>query len=146
MINKSLTALGMVINSLTEKNSTSTHVPYRESKLTRILQESLGGNSKTIILIACSPSSFNEAETLSTLRFGKRSKNIKNKPKINKEISIPELQEEILKLESQLAEYKKKEQMNFLEKNKEQINLTKTTDNENESTYNKTGTNEYNKP
>ncbi len=79
-INKSLTALGMVINSLTDGKvvsslfliSQSTHIPYRDSKLTRILQESLGGNSRTTLIINCSPSSFNEAEILSTLRFGMR--------------------------------------------------------------------------
>lgn len=71
-INKSLTALGLVINALTEGKST--HIPYRDSKLTRILQESLGGNSKTSLIITCSPSIFNEAETISTLRFGQRAK------------------------------------------------------------------------
>ena len=71
-INKSLTSLGLVINTLTDGKST--HIPYRDSKLTRVLQESLGGNSKTCLIITCSPSSFNEAETISTLRFGKRAK------------------------------------------------------------------------
>lgn len=88
-INKSLSALGMVINSLTDGKSK--HIPYRDSKLTRILQESLGGNSKTCLIITCSPSSYNEAETISTLRFGQRAKKIQNKPKINKEMSIAEL-------------------------------------------------------
>lgn len=99
-INKSLTTLGMVINSLTDGKST--HVPYRESKLTRVLQESLGGNSKTSLIITCSPSIYNESETLSTLRFGNRAKNIKNKPKINKETTIGELQQLIDKLENKL--------------------------------------------
>ena len=67
-INKSLSTLGLVINNLTDGNSK--HVPYRDSKLTRILQESLGGNSKTCLIITCSPSTYNEAETISTLRFG----------------------------------------------------------------------------
>ena len=88
-INKSLTALGLVINALTDGKSA--HIPYRDSKLTRVLQESLGGNSKTCLIITCSPSIYNEAETISTLRFGKRAKQIKNKPKINKEISIAEM-------------------------------------------------------
>ncbi len=70
-INKSLSALGMVINALTDGKSS--HVPYRDSKLTRILQESLGGNSRTTLIINCSPSSYNDAETLSTLRFGSES-------------------------------------------------------------------------
>ena len=72
MINKSLTCLGMVINCLTDGKSA--YIPYRDSKLTRILQDSLGGNAKTTLIIACSPSNFNEAETLSTLRFGLRAK------------------------------------------------------------------------
>ncbi|KAJ3344743.1 hypothetical protein HDU91_000128, partial [Kappamyces sp. JEL0680] len=88
-INKSLSALGMVINSLTDGRSM--HVPYRDSKLTRILQESLGGNSRTTLIINCSPSSFNEQETVSTLRFGVRAKSIKNNAKINTELSSVEL-------------------------------------------------------
>lgn len=88
-INKSLTSLGNVINALTDGKST--HVPYRDSKLTRMLQESLGGNSKTSLIITCSPSSFNKDETVSTLRFGQRAKQIKNKAKVNKEFSINEL-------------------------------------------------------
>ena len=88
-INKSLTALGMVINSLTDGKST--HVPYRDSKLTRILQESLGGNAKTTLIVNCSPSSFNDAETVSTLRFGTRAKNIKNSARVNVELSASEL-------------------------------------------------------
>ena len=65
-INKSLSALGNVINALTDGKST--HVPYRDSKLTRVLQEALGGNSRTALIINCSPASYNEMETLSTLR------------------------------------------------------------------------------
>ena len=101
-INLSLTTLGRVIYNLTDGKSQ--HVPYRESKLTRVLQESLGGNSKTCLIITCSPSIYNESETLSTLRFGERAKKIKNKPKINKEVTIAELQ----KLISQLKENLKK--------------------------------------
>lgn len=67
-INKSLTTLGKVIVALTDKKAS--HIPYRESKLTRILTESLGGNSKTCLIVTCSPHPFNDAETLSTLRFG----------------------------------------------------------------------------
>ena len=64
-INKSLSALGNVIAALADGNKT--HIPYRDSKLTRILQESLGGNAKTTVVICASPASFNEAETKSTL-------------------------------------------------------------------------------
>lgn len=105
-INKSLTSLGMVINALTDGKSS--HIPYRESKLTRILSDSLGGNSKTSLIITCSPSSYNEAESVSTLRFGMRAKNIKNKPKVNKELSISQLNNIIEKLESSILLYKNK--------------------------------------
>jgi len=88
-INKSLSALGNVINALTDGKTK--HVPYRDSKLTRILQESLGGNSRTTLIINCSPSSYNEQETVSTIRFGNRAKNIKNKAKANVEKSAAEL-------------------------------------------------------
>ena len=58
-------------------------IPYRSSKLTRLLQDSLGGTSRASLIIACSPSSFNVAETISTLRFGTRAKFIKNKPRVH---------------------------------------------------------------
>ena len=107
-INKSLSTLGLVIFSLTDGKST--HVPYRDSKLTRVLQDSLGGNSKTSLIITCSPASYNEQETLSTLRFGVRAKAVKNKPKVNKEYSIAELKlllnqanETLLKKDSRIS-------------------------------------------
>lgn len=81
--------MGKVINALTDGKST--HVPYRESKLTRVLQESLGGNSKTCLIVTCSPHPNNLAETVSTLRFGISAKKIKNSPKINKEMTVAEL-------------------------------------------------------
>jgi kinesin family protein 5 len=102
-INKSLSALGMVINSLTDGKST--HVPYRDSKLTRILQESLGGNSRTTLIINCSPSSYNDDETLSTLRFGMRAKSIKNKAKVNAELSPAELKALLNKAQKQNITY-----------------------------------------
>ncbi len=102
-INKSLSALGMVINSLTD--SKSSHVPYRDSKLTRILQESLGGNSRTTLIINCSPSSYNDAETLSTLRFGMRAKTIKNKAKVNAELSPAELKAMLKKAQGQVTTF-----------------------------------------
>lgn len=80
MINKSLSTLGNVIKALVEKK---THVPYRESKLTRLLQSSLGGNSKTSFILTCSPSSLDVSETISTLRFGKRAKDVVNLPVTN---------------------------------------------------------------
>lgn len=90
MINKSLSALGNVINALTESKK-SGFIPYRDSKLTRILQESLGGNSQTCLVITCSYSAYNDRETLSTLRFGNRAKSIKNAVKQNAERSAKEL-------------------------------------------------------
>jgi len=69
-INKSLSALGNVISALAD--GIKSHIPYRDSKLTRILQESLGGNARTTIVTCCSPASFNESETKSTLDFGRR--------------------------------------------------------------------------
>lgn len=96
-INSSLSTLGNVINSLTDGRST--HIPYRDSKLTRILQESLGGNSQTSLIINCSPCSKDELETLSTLRFGSRAKHIKNKVHINTELNSIELVQKVAALE-----------------------------------------------
>ena len=119
-INLSLTTLGRVIYNLTDGKSQ--HVPYRESKLTRVLQESLGGNSKTCLIITCSPSIYNESETLSTLRFGERAKKIKNKPKINKEVTIAELQKLIAQLKENLK--KANARITQLENYIKQKNLT----------------------
>ncbi|XP_017338589.1 kinesin-1 heavy chain isoform X2 [Ictalurus punctatus] len=83
-INKSLSSLGNVISALAEG---STYVPYRDSKMTRILQDSLGGNCRTTIVICCSPSAYNEAETKSTLMFGQRAKTIKNTVTVNVELT-----------------------------------------------------------
>ncbi|KAJ1758741.1 hypothetical protein GGH19_002680 [Coemansia sp. RSA 1807] len=102
-INKSLSALGMVINALTDGKST--HIPYRDSKLTRILQESLGGNSRTTLIINCSPSSFNAAETVGTLRFGMRAKSIKNKAKVNQDFSPAELKLMLKKTRAQCVSF-----------------------------------------
>ena len=100
-INKSLTMLGNVITALTDGKSS--HVPYRDSKLTRVLQDSLGGNSKTSLIVTCSPSPFNEAETIGTLRFGVRAKSIKNKPKVNKEYTVNELKLMLAQAKEEIA-------------------------------------------
>lgn len=100
-INKSLSALGLVINALTDDRGKA-HVPYRDSKLTRVLQNSLGGNSKTCLIINCSPNSFNAPETLSTLRFGNRAKAIQNKAVVNETRSVAELGKLLAKAEAQL--------------------------------------------
>lgn len=81
-INLSLSALGNVINALVEA---SQHVPYRDSKLTLLLQDSLGGNTKTLMIAVVSPADYNYDESLSTLRYASRAKFIKNKPKVNED-------------------------------------------------------------
>ncbi|KAL7120416.1 hypothetical protein ACP275_02G121400 [Erythranthe tilingii] len=81
-INKSLSALGNVINALSSQGKLN-HIPYRDSKLTRILQDALGGNSQTAFLCCCSPSPANASESLSTLRFGARAKHIKALPHVS---------------------------------------------------------------
>eukprot|EP00277_Geminigera_cryophila_P020444 CAMPEP_0179490294 /NCGR_PEP_ID=MMETSP0799-20121207/65373_1 /TAXON_ID=46947 /ORGANISM="Geminigera cryophila, Strain CCMP2564" /LENGTH=398 /DNA_ID=CAMNT_0021306459 /DNA_START=165 /DNA_END=1358 /DNA_ORIENTATION=- len=88
-INKSLSALSNVIFALSEGKAS--HIPYRDSKLTRLLQEALGGNCRTALIINCSPAKMNESETISTMRFGKSAKRIKNRAHINKEQSPAEL-------------------------------------------------------
>jgi hypothetical protein len=82
-INLSLSALMNVITSLVDGRSK--HVPYRDSKLTRLLQDSLGGNVKTCMIANISPSGSSYEETLSTLRYADRAKRIKNKPKVNED-------------------------------------------------------------
>lgn len=84
----------------------STHIPYRDSKLTRLLQDSLGGNTKTVMIAALSPADYNYDETLSTLRYADRAKSIKNKPKINedpKDALLKEYEQEIKQLRSMLS-------------------------------------------
>ncbi|XP_039271184.2 kinesin-like protein KIF3B [Styela clava] len=101
-INLSLSALGNVISALVDGRG---HIPYRDSKLTRLLQDSLGGNAKTVMVANIGPASYNYDESLTTLRYANRAKNIKNKPKINedpKDALLREFQEEIARLKSQL--------------------------------------------
>ena len=83
------------------------HIPYRDSKLTRILQESLGGNSRTTLIINCSPASYTDAETLSTLRFAIRAKSIKNTARVNAELSPFELKALLSKANSTNSSYQK---------------------------------------
>lgn len=101
-INQSLSALGKVIKALTEQKKGGGFIPYRESKLTRLLSESLGGNSKTALIITCSPSPYNVMESISTLRFGTTARNIKNTPKINRELTATEMKRLIAKSKKQL--------------------------------------------
>merc|ERR1719230_979146 len=103
-INLSLSALGNVISALVDGKTS--FVPYRDSKLTRLLQDSLGGNTRTVMVANCGPADYNYEETLSTLRYAYRAKSIKNKPKINedpKDAMIREFQEEIQRLKAELA-------------------------------------------
>ena len=102
-INSSLSALGNVIHALT-KNEKTTYVPYRDSKLTRLLQESLGGNAKTWLVVNVSPSSINSVESLSTLRFGQRAKSVKNKAVVNQMRSAQELEEALKRAEEIIAQ------------------------------------------
>ncbi|XP_066595687.1 chromosome-associated kinesin KIF4 isoform X2 [Prorops nasuta] len=89
-INKGLLALGNVISQLGEGGSTS-YIGYRDSKLTRLLQDSLGGNSMTLMIACVSPADYNMDETVSTLRYADRAKKIKNKPIVNQDPHIAEV-------------------------------------------------------
>lgn len=104
LINKSLLTLGRVINALVERGS---HIPYRESKLTRLLQDSLGGRTKTCIIATVSPAKSNLEETISTLDYAFRAKNIRNKPQVNQMISkktlLREFTAEIEKIKGELV-------------------------------------------
>ena len=103
-INLSLSTLCHVISALIDPKAT--YVPYRDSKLTRLLQDSLGGNTKTLMISNVGPADYNFDETMNTLRYASRAKNIKNKPKINedpKDALLREYQDEITKLKEQLT-------------------------------------------
>ncbi|KAL7990482.1 hypothetical protein Chor_013912 [Crotalus horridus] len=108
-INQSLLTLGRVITALVERTP---HIPYRESKLTRILQDSLGGRTKTCIIATVSPASINLEETLSTLEYAHRAKNIMNKPEVNQKLTkralIKEYTEEIERLKRDLTAVREK--------------------------------------
>ncbi|GAB6032934.1 Kinesin-like protein kif3a [Chamberlinius hualienensis] len=104
-INLSLSTLGNVISALVDGKST--HVPYRNSKLTRLLQDSLGGNSKTVMIANVGPADYNHDETISTLRYANRAKSIKNNARINedpKDALLRQFQKEIEDLRKQLEE------------------------------------------
>lgn len=125
-INKSLTTLGRVITELVEAQRTTQgrggtsvgkgipanrarHVPYRDSRLTFLLQDSLGGNAKTLMIANISPSSVSGNETLSTLQFMSRAKCIRNRAKINLDAQgdVQVLQKEIARLNSELDNLRK---------------------------------------
>ncbi|XP_042074922.1 kinesin-like protein KIF17 isoform X1 [Haplochromis burtoni] len=103
-INLSLSALGNVISALVDGRSR--YIPYRDSKLTRLLQDSLGGNTRTLMIACLSPADNNYEESLSTLRYANRAKSIQNRPRINedpKDALLREYQEEIKKLRALLT-------------------------------------------
>ncbi|KAI5637348.1 kinesin motor domain-containing protein [Phthorimaea operculella] len=108
-INQSLLTLGRVITALVEKHP---HIPYRESKLTRILQESLGGRTKTSIIATISPGHKDLEETMSTLEYANRAKNIQNKPEVNQKLTkqaiLKEFAEEVDKLKRELQAAREK--------------------------------------
>ncbi|XP_020494416.1 kinesin-like protein KIF21A isoform X2 [Labrus bergylta] len=108
-INCGLLALGNVISALGDRSKRSTHVPYRDSKLTRLLQDSLGGNSQTMMIACISPSDRDFMETLNTLKYANRARNIKNKVMVNQDRAsqqISALRTEIARLQMELMEYK----------------------------------------
>ncbi|CAL1568959.1 unnamed protein product [Knipowitschia caucasica] len=108
-INCGLLALGNVISALGDRSKRSSHVPYRDSKLTRLLQDSLGGNSQTVMIACISPSDRDFMETLNTLKYANRARNIKNKVVVNQDRAsqqISALRTEIARLQMELMEYK----------------------------------------
>jgi kinesin family protein 11 len=122
LINKSLLTLGRVINALVERSS---HIPYRESKLTRLLQDSLGGRTKTCIIATLSPAKSNLEETISTLDYAFRAKNIRNKPQVNQLLSkktlLREFTTEIEKLKSELIATRQRNGVYLSQENYEEI-------------------------
>ncbi|CAL1546229.1 unnamed protein product [Lymnaea stagnalis] len=108
-INCGLLALGNVISALGDKTKKGSHVPYRDSKLTRLLQDSLGGNSRTLMIACISPVDRDFMETLNTLKYANRARNIKNKVMANQDKASKQLallRAEILTLQQELMEYK----------------------------------------
>ncbi|BBH05966.1 P-loop containing nucleoside triphosphate hydrolases superfamily protein [Prunus dulcis] len=107
-INKGLLALGNVISALGDekKRKEGVHVPYRDSKLTRLLQDSLGGNSKTVMIACISPADINAEESLNTLKYANRARNIQNKPIVNRDVisnEMQKMQEQLKLLQAELC-------------------------------------------
>ena len=108
-INCGLLALGNVISALGDESRRALHVPYRDSKLTRLLQDSLGGNSRTLMIACVSPSDRDFMETLNTMKYANRARNIKNKVTANQDKTsrtIMVLRQEIQNLQLELMEYR----------------------------------------
>ena len=109
-INKSLLVLGNVISALSEEGKKNNFVPYRDSKLTRILQDSLGGNSRTSMIACVSPAESNFDETLNTLNYASRARKIKNKPKVNRDPNsqlIAELRQQCYDIQKECLRFRK---------------------------------------
>lgn len=106
-INKSLSALAMVIQALVERQA-GEHIPYRDSKLTRLLTDSLGGNAKTVLLLALSPSPDSLSETFSTLSFGARAKHMVNQATVNEELSLSTYKKMVSALTQEVDVWKRK--------------------------------------
>jgi len=104
MINQSLSALGNCINALTDANRS--HVPFRDSQLTFLLKDSLGGNTKTALMVACSPAAINGEETYGTLKFAQRAKMVQNTVSVNAEMSVAQLKEVVESLQKQIVDLK----------------------------------------
>eukprot|EP00742_Colponemidia_sp_Colp-10_P010914 GILJ01012048.1.p1 GENE.GILJ01012048.1~~GILJ01012048.1.p1 ORF type:complete len:2113 (+),score=435.57 GILJ01012048.1:1-6339(+) len=108
-INCGLLALGNVISALGDEKKKGAHIPYRESKLTRLLQDSLGGNSRTLMIACVSPADINFEETLNTLKYASRARNIKNKPVVNRDplsAQLADLRQQVFELQQELRRYK----------------------------------------
>jgi kinesin family protein 11 len=124
LINKSLLTLGRVINALVDR---SMHIPYRESKLTRLLQDSLGGRTKTCIIATVSPAKSNLEETISTLDYAFRAKNIRNKPQVNQMVNkktlLKEFTTEIERLKSELIATRQRNGVYLSNENYEEITV-----------------------
>lgn len=121
-INQSLLTLGRVISKLVARES---HIPYRESKLTRLLQDSLGGKTKTSIIATVSPAMLNLEETLSTLDYASRAKNIQNRPEVNQKLTKRALIKVLNQLYDRLLTTSLKEYTEEIERLKKDLAATR---------------------
>eukprot|EP00808_Paulinella_micropora_P014277 g54956.t1 len=123
-INKGLFALGNVISALGDPARKGCHVPFRDSKITRLLQDSLGGNSRTLMIACISPAESNVEETINTLKYAHRARNIKNKPVVNRDPNVVKLEALYLQLaavQEELRMYKEAAGGNFPSANSEEV-------------------------
>ena len=136
-------SLGNVISALTDQSNKKIHIPYRDSKLTRILQDSLGGNSRTWMIACASPAEMNLEETINTLKYASRARNIKNKPIVNRDphsAMISQLNLEI----NELVKTNKKLRLILISKNIDIGNILKDDLKENENNKNQNSKNNKN--